>query len=272
MQPTRDVFKYQLVEGWGYGPAGWELGKVGDVAVDEIDRVYVANWEPRPAVVIFDSAGRALASWDGGGVFGTPHGISVRGEQVYVTSADKHAVFVFATDGTLLQTLGTLGEEGSPGQPFNMPTRTLAARWGDLYVADGYGQARVHCFSPEGKLRFSWGQLGRGPGQFNCPHALAIDRDNRLLVVDRHNHRVQVFDKQGNYLTQWGGLVEPLDICIDRQDVVYVSEIEKRVSMFSLDGEPLGTSSCEGIHGIAVDARGALYGAAGPRMQKLERV
>src|SRR5438477_273239 len=81
--------------------------------------------------------------------------------------------------------------------------RPLVAPGGDLYVTDGYGNARVHRFSAEGRLLQSWGEPGAGPGQFNLPHGIAVLADGRVLVADRENDRIQLFDPEGKYLDQW---------------------------------------------------------------------
>ena len=79
------------------------------------------------------------------------------------------------------------------GGPFNHPTNLALGPGGEMYVADGYGNCRVHKFSPEGELLHSWGEPGEGPGQFNLPHGVGVDRSGRVAVADRENDRVQFF-------------------------------------------------------------------------------
>ena len=94
-------------------------------------------------------------------------------------------------------------------EPFNRCTHTALSPKGDLYVSDGYGNARVHKYSPDGKLLFSWGEPGTEPGQFNLPHNICCDDDGWVYVADRESHRVQVFDGNGRYETQWNNLHRP---------------------------------------------------------------
>src|SRR5262249_56218356 len=121
----------------------------------------------------------------------------------------------FSADGKLLQTLGSgqpadTGIEGMdyrtitrPGPPFNMPTNVAIAPGGELYITDGYGNARVHKFSAEGKLLFSWGEAGDGPGQFNLPHGSAIERAGRGFVAGREKRRLPRFSHSGKFLNTW---------------------------------------------------------------------
>jgi DNA-binding beta-propeller fold protein YncE len=105
--------------------------------------------------------------------------------------------------------LQTFGIPGKPapymsGEPFHRCTHTAFSPQGDLYISDGYGNSRVHKFSPNGKLLFSWGEPGTDPGQFNIPHNICCDSDGWVYVADRENHRVQVFDGNGRYETGFG--------------------------------------------------------------------
>src|SRR5499425_500639 len=89
------------------------------------------------------------------------------------------------------------------GEPFHRCTHTALSPQGDLYVSDGYGNSRVHKFAPNGTLLFSWGEPGTDPGQFNIAHNICCDADGWVYVADRENHRVQVFDGNGKFETQW---------------------------------------------------------------------
>ena len=95
------------------------------------------------------------------------------------------------------------------GEPFHRCTHTALSPKGEIYVSDGYGNARVHKYSPDGKLLMSWGEPGTDPGQFNIVHNIVTDADGWVYVADRENHRVQVFDGNGKYETQWNNLHRP---------------------------------------------------------------
>jgi hypothetical protein len=108
--------------------------------------------------------------------------------------------------------------------PFHRVTNVAVLPDGDMYIADGYGNARVHKFSKEGKLLFSWGEPGRGPGQFILPHGIAVDSAGLVYVADRENSRVQIFNPKGEYLREWTFLNRPYDIFIDDQDMLHIAE------------------------------------------------
>ena len=95
------------------------------------------------------------------------------------------------------------------GEPFCQCTHTALAPNGDIFVSDGYGNARVHKFSPDGRLIRSWGTSGVGQGEFNLPHNICCDEDGFVYVADRENHRVQIFDGNGKYQTEWRDLHRP---------------------------------------------------------------
>ena len=185
----------------------------------------------------------------------------------------------------------TLGTPGSPaekdsGEPFNAPTDVAIASTGELLVSDGYGNARVHKFSPEGELLLSWGERGEGPGQFALPHGVQVDKYDRVWVCDRENCRVQIFDINGNYLTEWTELRRPTTVFIDpNEDVVYVAQLERQLSVYTIDGELITQwGGCESIdtpgeflggpHGIWADSNGDLYvgeALVNARLQKFVR-
>ena len=155
------------------------------------------------------------------------------------------------------------------GPPFNRPTGVALSSSGDIYVSDGYGNARVHKFNHEGKLLFSWGEPGPALGQFRLPHSIWVDRHDRVWVCDRENSRIQIFNDNGEFLTQWTNLIRPTDIFIDEDETVYVSELCNRVSIFTIDGELRARWGNEGHdvndplfvapHAIAIDSKGDLY-------------
>ena len=101
------------------------------------------------------------------------------------------------------------------GEPFNRCTHTALSPDLDIYVSDGYANARVHKFAPNGKLLFSWGECGADPGQFNIPHNIVTDPDGWVYVADRENHRVQIFDGNGRFETQWNNLHRPCGLYME---------------------------------------------------------
>lgn len=189
-----------------------------------------------------------------------------------------------STDGELLDTWGTPNEVGAPGQPFNRPTKAMAASTGQVFVSDGYGQHRVHRFSAAGDLELSWGEEGEGPGQFALPHDLWVDPRDRILVTDRTNNRIQLFDLDGTFLEEWTDIQGPNNMGI-YEDIIYAAESPGRVSMFDLDGNLVGRWGEKGegpgqfadpAHGLCVDSHGDVYVGEVPwkpdRIQKFTRV
>ena len=207
------------MEGWERLPEEWSFTEVAGVAVDSHDRVYVFCRGEHP-LIVFDKDGRFLDAW-GEGMFPRPHGIFIdHADRVHLVDCGDHTIRTFTTGGTLLRTIGESGEcsdtgfvpEVSPvqyaGGPFNQVTNVAVLRDGSMYVADGYGNARVHRFDAEGNLEFSWGEPGSAPGQFNLPHGIAVDSAGTVYVADRENSRIQLFSPEGEYLRSWG-LREP---------------------------------------------------------------
>lgn len=282
-----DARMYVELEEWAQLPEGWTFHEVVDVAVDARDRVYVFTRGEHP-LIIFEQDGRFVESW-GEGLFVRPHGATLVRDQdgaevLYLVDDDGHWVGKFTLDGKLLSQIGERGQgapEGS-GEPFNRPTKVARApKSGDLYITDGYGNARVHKFTADGQHLFSWGDYGTDPGQFNLPHSVCTDSSGKVYVADRENHRVQIFDDQGNYLDQWNNMHRPCGLCI-QDDVVYVGQLPTDlhvnadypnigacVSIHDLSGqrlarigEPhagLGPGQYTAPHCIAVDSRGDLY-------------
>jgi sugar lactone lactonase YvrE len=275
---------YEVVDGWGRGPGCPTLGLVSAVGIDSRDQVYVFNRLPDPVVLVYDREGHFLRSW-GEGLFTTPHGLWINpDDRVFLADCGDHTVRICTTDGQVQQTLGTAGQAGAAEMPFNQPTWAKQSPSGETYVSDGYGQFRVHRFSADGRLLKSWGSKGEGPGEFALPHSVVVDRRGRVLVADRENHRVQIFDGDGQFLEQWTDLLQPMDLFIDADDAVYVAEAQQRISVYSLDGELLSRWGEKGSapgqfsdspHGVCVDSRGDLYVCeviSQGRMQKFARV
>lgn len=251
--------EYEVVAGWERLPEGWSFVEVAGVATDSKDRVYVFCRGAHP-VIVFDREGRFLNAW-GEGLFAIPHGIFIDAQDtLYLADSGDHTVRKFAPDGRLLMTLGKRGVgsdtgfrlDHSPvrfaGDPFNRPTNAAVLPNGDFYVADGYGNARVHKFAADGTLLFSWGEPGSGPGQFNLPHGIAVDSAGTVYVADRENSRIQIFSPTGEYLRSWEWLNRPDDIFIDTQDNLYIAELGFEVSRKSpphyrfMEHAPIGHS------------------------------
>ncbi len=277
-----DKLSYEVIEGWGKLPEGWKFTQVAGVAVDSLDRIYVYNRGEHP-LIIFDREGNFLASWGEDVLTNGGHGIFIDADDyVYLTDRAMQAVMKFTPEGERLLTLGTEGQVNE-GKPFNNPTDVALSPSGEIYFSDGYGNSLAHRFSADGKLILAWGEPGSGVGQFNLPHSVCVDRQERVYVADRENHRIQVFTSKGEFLTQWTGFLQPTDLFIDADDNLYVSELQHRVSIVNLDGEILARLGGEesdapgefiAPHAVWTDSHGDLYVGevlAGQRIQKFIR-
>ena len=270
------------------------------------------NCDNNPVDPIFKfdrSTGEVLANF-GGGVMVTPHGIHVDTEgNVWVTDfagndegTKGHQLHKFSPDGELLMSLGTAGQPGSGPNQFNQPNDVITAPDGSIFVADGHsGQgmttnqamqegleagrtARILKFSPDGTFIKEWGQIGVRHGEFRTPHALAFDAQGRLWVADRGNHRLEIFDQEGNYLESRYAYGRISGIFIEN-DTLYAIDSESSptnhpnwrngVRIGQVDGDRVtafippferesrvyqGTAG----EGVAVDADGNVYAAEGP--------
>ncbi|MGE0419933.1 MAG: hypothetical protein AB7O80_24270 [Acetobacteraceae bacterium] len=273
--------RFRVHEDWMKVPDGIEV-KAAAVTVDSQDRVWCFSRVPTHPVVIFDRNGTYLSSW-GAGMFRQPHALRFDAAgHLWITDGHLHQFMKFTPDGTLLETIGVAGQRSETGVPnddlssqawrkvvrsagpFNIPNDIAFASDGSMFVADGYGNACVHKFGPDGTYRFSWGSPGTAAGQFNLPHGVWIDRRGRVLVADRENDRVQLFNQNGGWLGCWPTeLIGPAFFYVDQDDIVYIPEHNGgMVSVLTLDGERLarwGGPIHKSCHGIWGDSHGDIY-------------
>ena len=290
---------------WG-STAGVEIGPDGHVwAYDRCGAYALAgdcdtsNVAP---ILKFDrSTGEVLTSF-GAGLFVLPHGLHVDREgNVWVTDSQGndagtkgHQVIKFSPEGKVLMRLGKAGVAGAGLDTFNQPCDVITAPNGDIFVADGHsGQndnpspgstGRIVKFTKDGRYIKEWGRIGTAPGEFRTPHALAFDSQGRLFVADRGNHRVQIFDQEGNFLDAFYQFGRVSGLFIDANDTLYAIDSESnptrhpgwktgirigrttedRVAAFipphETDRGPHGTAG----EGVAVDPEGNVYAAEGP--------
>ncbi len=279
--------RYRVVESWAKLPEGWEFKDAAAVACDRKDNVYVFNRGEHP-MMVFDRAGNFLRSW-GEGLYPRAHGLHIDANDIlYLTDDGGHVVRKCTTEGKVLLELGVPGQP-SPymsGEPFHRCTHTALSPKGEIYVSDGYGNAKVHKFSPDGKRLMSWGEPGTDPGQLNIVHNIVTDAEGWVYVADRENHRVQVFDGNGKYETQWVNMHRPCGLycCRGKKPLEFiigelgpgmrvnrnVPNIGPRLSIVNKEGglvARLGGEAGPGLetgkfiapHGIAVDSRGDIY-------------
>ena len=276
-------YTYTLIENWAKLPAGETWGNTSSVATDSQERVYVFQRKD-PPVMIFDRDGNYLNSW-GISAITDPHGIFIEDDIMYVTDRADSVALKFTLDGKALQVIGRRGVHSDTGGekpgdlvprasgPFNYPTELVPAPSGDLYVSDGYRNARIHRFSPDGRLLASWGEPGKeGPNQFHLPHSILVDEDGLVYVCDRENNRIQVFTGEGRFITMWTDLRRPLDISSDADGVLHISEggvdgLSPRVSLLTKQGQVVVRWDSMSAHGSWVDAHGDISMALGAAMR-----
>jgi len=283
---------YHIQEGWAQ--LGRSFGGVSAVDMDPDGKsVWVfercgladdgcAKNKTLDPVLEFDANGKLIRHW-GAGNFLYPHGIFVgRDHHVWLVEGISQSGVVadviheYTADGKLLRTMGTSGTKGDGTDQFNGVSDVLVAPDGSIFVADGHSDktnARILKYDRNGKFLLSWGKLGSGPGEFNAPHGLAMDREGRLYVADRSNSRIQIFDQQGKFLAEWRQFGRPSGIFITRDDMIYVADSlssDKTNPGFKngirwgriSDGKVLGFipwGEYNAIEAVAVDDAGNIY-------------
>jgi len=291
-------FQYRPVPAFGQVVGGYDYVDVAGVATDSQDRVYIFNRGDKP-LIVFDADGNFIRSW-GDGKFARPHGIYIDpDDHMFLTDDTGHTVQKFTLDGELLMTLGTRNQPSDtgvtdidyrtlkqPAGPFHYPTNVAIAPDGEIYVSDGYGNCRVHRFTPDGQLIQSWGDPGADPGEFHLPHGVFIDSRERLYISDRENNRVQIFTRDGQFINQWDHVIRPTNVYVDADDHVFVAEVGNQVGLFpwmtpppdstgarltvmDLDGnilarwggshDPYSPADFYAPHDIWLDSRGSIY-------------
>ena len=274
---------------------------ISGLAIDKNDRIYVFNRGAKP-VMVFTPDGKMVAAGADQEINGKTinkdwqHSGTVDWDgNVYIIERDAHRIVKLnpTMDKFLLQ-LGVTNEKGTDAAHLNLPSGIAVLHSGNIIVTDGYGNNRVLLYDKTGKLlkqvakgEGGPGDKGTGPGEWNLPHKLAVDAQENLYIIDREGHRVEVFDKNLNYLRDirvegWN----PWDIGISRKGddgIAFIADHAlERVHKLSLkDGKLLATWGKQGwgpgefdwVHGVVVDSKGAVYAADtyGQRIQKFVR-
>lgn len=289
--PDTPALAYKLVEfpspatsAAGFS-AAWNLIQASSVAVTATGNVLVLHRGAHP-ILEFDSNGKFIRSWGDGmisegkvaaipqtnwapdrshysAVYGAPgcsscgaHSVRVDPQgNIWVVDATGHVVYKMNQNGKEIMRLGTRGTSGTSTSTFNLPTDVAFAPNGDLYVTDGYGSARVMKFSRDGKYLLQWGTRGTGPGQFGLPHNVVVDAQSRVYVTDRDNQRVQVFDPNGKFVTEWKNTGGVSALALTKDGRIVTGAVVR-----DLNGSVIGRlPEATGSHGAAVDAAGNIY-------------
>lgn len=260
-------------------PDGWTLGSCSAVGVNGRGEILLLHRGRHP-LIVFDAGGRFLRSW-GDDLIQSPHGLRVdRDDNVWVTDIGGHRVFKFDPSGKLLLSLGN-GKPGAGDDQFNRPTDVAFGPDGEFFVADGYGNARVLRFAASGKLIKTWGTPGTGPGEFDLPHAIVVDARERVLVGDRENNRIQIFDRDGALLEIWAGFA-PYGLAFNHNGILFVADARaNQILELDVNGKVRRSWGRKGTgpgefdlpHMLSSDADGNLFVAevGGKRLQKFVR-
>ena len=254
---------------WARLPAGmtWN-GNTSWIAADRKGQVVVLV-RTAPHFRVFTRDGAFVKAFGDDGLFQSAHSLTIDAAgSLWVTDSAAHVVQKFSPDGRVLLTLGKKGVAGdnTSRDLFNQPNHVALAPNGDVYVSDGYVNARVVHFTKEGQLvRIIGGVKGTQPGQLQLPHGVALDSRGRILVNDSDNQRVTVFDKDGKFVEVWpypsrGGIAVAAD------DTVYVSDVNAGIVNIVKNGKPIGSASADRAHGMDIDTDGAIYVSGASRM------
>jgi streptogramin lyase len=250
---------------------GWALGMVSWIAADRNGLVHLLQrGEKADPIVVLDQTGKVVRSW-GKGMFTTPHAIRIdpRGN-VWTTDAASSMVYKFSPEGkTLLQI--EVGGQPTPCGSFCSTTDIAFAPGGNLFIADGYRNARILEYSPDGKKLGEWGSAGSGAGQFRLPHSIQVDAAGIVYVADRENGRIQRFDRSGTFLGEWSQYGKTFGLTL-ADDAMWLSTIPRGpnsapgwlIKVDRASGKLLGYVESAGNHGMDVMANGDLLQAPGP--------
>jgi hypothetical protein len=236
-------------------PTALYLGEVPGVAVDSHGNIFVYTRTGSTNATMggsrtFTHGGSRLFEFAasggfvreiGQGLYGLDFAHAVRvdpQDNVWVVDQASNMVIKFSSTGQVLMTMGRKPESinvgtpeggggggrgrggppgaGAPGDNFNQPTDVAWDTAGNIFVADGHGNARIAKFDKNGAYIKSWGSKGKEPGQFDTPHSLAVDGQGNVYVADRVNNRIQVFDNNGTFKTQFTNVGSPSAICISK--------------------------------------------------------
>jgi DNA-binding beta-propeller fold protein YncE len=236
---------YQVVPNFFKFPPGTIPSESSAVAVNSKGHVFVFR-RAKPMLAEFDAQGNFIRSIDEG-LFTHPHGLRVDpDDNIWITDDVTHLVLKLDPDGNVLLVLGrvNLGAEGD--WVFNRPTDVAFGKNGDIYVSDGYGNSRIVKFDRYGNFIRAWGKYGKGPGEFNAPHSVVLDKEGHVYVADRENKRIQIFDGDGNFLREWTGIGYPYGLWITQDQHIWMAdggydrivELDQNGKILGAFGEP----------------------------------
>ncbi len=274
-------FSYELRLDWAKWPEKMGNRAVSGIALHPDGMLYVSTRSERYPICVFDKDGNCVRIFGAELDFSRTHGLTVDLDgNIWVCDDQNSVIYHLDKEGKLLGTMGEKGVFSDSGydptvrwphdlytnvraaEPFNRPTKMLQAPWGDLYCTDGYGNTAVHRFTAEGKLLRTWGGPGREPGRFRLPHSIAVDERGRLWICDRENFMVQIYDKEGNFVTRIERAGYPSDLW-EFDHHMYLCNGDGAVDIYDLECKKTASVAfpeCfDDIHSIGGDGEGNLY-------------
>jgi sugar lactone lactonase YvrE len=260
---------FKVDQAWAQLPQGtaWN-GNTTWITADGQGQVVVLV-RTAPYFRVFTRDGKFVKAFGDDGLFESAHSVTIDAQGfLWVTDSAAHLVSKFSPDGRVLMTLGKKGVAGdnTSRDLFNQPNHVAVAPNGDVYVSDGYVNARVVHFSRAGQfIRIIGGVQGAAPGQLRLPHGVALDSRGRLLVNDSDNKRISVFDREGKFVETWpfpsrGGIAVAAD------DTVYISDVNAGIVNIVKNGKLIDSVSADRAHGMGIDTDGSIYVSGASRM------
>ena len=270
------------VRDWPRLPPSITLDRAVGVGVDSKGFVYLAHRGDHPLLCL--NSDGTLAREVGEGVMRASVAYDLRGpvpvaiaeshwlhglhidpwDNVWVTDVGRHLVMKFDPHGNLLLTLGSDGEPGCDARRFNQPTHVVVTPSGEFFITDGYGNSRIVKFDAQARFVREWGRPGIQAGEFHTPHAITLATDGRLYMTDRENDRIQVFDQDGCFVSEWPDLhsVDGLHAAADGR-IYGSSGVDNALFRSDRDGRLLDVWAPPALfrypHAVAVGSDGALY-------------
>jgi DNA-binding beta-propeller fold protein YncE len=277
----------QVLNAAGTPGGPWNFVQVSGVGVDAQGHILVLHRGAHP-IMEFESNGKFVRSWGDGmfsegkvgaiapadrvpghalysAIYGPAgcdscgaHSIRVDPEHnIWAVDAPGQVIYKMNPQGKILMHLGHNGVAGAGHDTFNLPTDVAFAPNGDFYISDGYAGNRVVKFSHDGHYLLEWGTRGTGPGQFELPHGVVVDAEGKVYVSDRETHRIEVFDSNGHFLTQWPVLEAVSALFMTKDQHIWAGAV-----LLNLKGEVVGrlpNGTAAGGHGVAASDSGDVY-------------
>ncbi len=252
----------------------WEIGMVSWVAAGRDGLTYLIQRNDKiDPVIALDRTGKVVRSW-GRGVYRMPHAIRIDPQgNVWTTDAATSEVTKFSPEGKVLLTIAVGGVPSPCRNNFCGTTDVAFGPAGHVYVADGYANARIVEYTADGSKVREWGEAGTGPGQFRLPHSIQIDDSGIIYVADRENGRIQRFDLQGRFLSQWDAYGKTMALALEGAAIWLASQPRNLpngspgwlIKVDRSSGRALTWVDSGGSHGLAVAGNGELLYGPGRR-------